>query len=255
MSTTETLGHKDTPGLWACRKLVQHLRQFGMVETALLIRKNIAECAFRYFNWRFDRKYHVDTSGLVYLSEVTCESSNKVHGVWYEPTPVKTLRCMFSPLPADLSDFTFVDFGSGKGRTLLYASNYNFRRIIGVEFAKELHEIAQRNLRTYRNKKQKCLDIRLVCQDAAGFPLPDGNCVLYFFHPFQAEVMSCVMDNIEQSFRRTPRRLIVLYYHPQIDSEIQKHPFLQKRDEWPMPLDPSAVPSPYRRRLALYEAV
>ena len=30
-------------------------------------------------------------------------------------------------------DFTFIDLGSGKGRTLLMASDYPFRRIVGVE--------------------------------------------------------------------------------------------------------------------------
>jgi 16S rRNA G966 N2-methylase RsmD len=245
---------KDPLGLWACRKLLRHLREFGFAETMHLFRQNIAAGARWYTNWRFDRKYHVDTSGLVYLSELTCESANKAHGVWYEPTPLKTLQCMFAPLPADLSDFTFVDYGSGKGRTLLYASNRNFRRIVGIEFAKELHAIAERNIESYRNRRQKCHDLQSICMDAAEFSLPQGNCVLYFFHPFRAEVMSRVLENIEQSFRRNPRRLILLYYHPQVDSEIRKYSFLEKREERPMPFDLSAVPSPYRRRLAVYEA-
>jgi SAM-dependent methyltransferase len=245
---------KDPWGFWACRKLARHVRERGVGETAQLIRKNIAAYARRYLNRRFDQKYHVDTAGLVQLSELTCESDNKAHGVWYEPTPIKTLKCMFAPLPADLSDFTFIDYGCGKGRTILYASNYNFRRIVGVEFAKELYDVAQRNIQSFRSKAQKCRDIGAVCMDAAQFPLPEGNCVLYFFHPFQAEVMARVLDNIEQSFRSRPRRLIVLYYHPQVNSEIQKHPFLQKREERTMPFDLSGEPCPYRRRLEVYEA-
>ena len=245
---------KDFFGFWIFRKLFRHIREFGIGETAGLIRKNLASAARRYINWRFDRKYQVDTSGVVFLSYLTCESGNKAHGVWYEPTPIKTLKHMFAPLPADLGNFTFVDYGSGKGRTLLYASNYNFRQIVGVEFTRELHQIAERNLQTFRNKKQKCRDIRSVCMDAAEFSLPQGDCVLYFFHPFQAEVMSRVLQNIESSFRANPRRIILLYYHPQVDSEIQKHPFLKKCDERPMPFDISGEPCPYRRRLAVYEA-
>jgi 16S rRNA G966 N2-methylase RsmD len=245
---------KDPLGFWAFGKLARHVREYGLGETTQLIRKNIAAGARRYLNWRFDRKFRVDTAGVVQLSELTCESENKVHGVWYEPTPIKSLKCMFAPLPADLSDFTFVDYGSGKGRTLLYASSYNFRRIVGVEFAKELHAVAERNVQTYRNKAQKCRDITSVCMDAAQFPLPEGNCVLYFFHPFREEVMARVLYNIEQTFLRQPRRLIVLYYHPQVNSEIQKHPFLRKREERPMPFDLSGEPCPYRRRLEVYEA-
>ncbi len=245
---------KDRWGLWAGRKLVRHIREFGVGETTRLIRKNIASYARHYLNRRFDRKFHVDTAGVVQLSELTCDSGNKMHGVWYEPTPLKTLKSMFAPLPADLGGFTFVDYGSGKGRTILYASNYNFKRIIGVEFARELHAVAERNIATYRSAAQKCRDIVSLCMDAAEFPLPESDCVLYFFHPFREEVMARVLDNIERSFQRNPRRIIVLYYHPQINSVIQKHSFLRKREERPMPFDLSGEPCPYRRRLEVYEA-
>jgi hypothetical protein len=43
-----------------------------------------------------------------------------------------------SVLPKDLSDFTFVDIGSGKGSILFYACRYDFRRVLGVEFAENL---------------------------------------------------------------------------------------------------------------------
>ena len=37
----------------------------------------------------------------------------------------------------------FVDFGCGKGRVLLLAAGFGFARITGVEFAKELCDIAK----------------------------------------------------------------------------------------------------------------
>ena len=50
--------------------------------------------------------------------------------------------------PADgLRQFTFVDIGSGKGRTLLMASQFPFRKIVGVELIAELHQRDQENLR------------------------------------------------------------------------------------------------------------
>jgi hypothetical protein len=50
-------------------------------------------------------------------------------------------------LPWRPEDFTVIDFGSGKGRALIVASECPFRRIIGVEFALELHRDAQQNIR------------------------------------------------------------------------------------------------------------
>jgi len=52
-----------------------------------------------------------------------------------------------------LRDFTFVDLGSGKGRVLLMASHYPFKRIIGVEFIPELHQVAQENIRKYTEQR------------------------------------------------------------------------------------------------------
>jgi SAM-dependent methyltransferase len=239
----------------AIRRVVESLRQLGPRETLGLIRKNLAYGARVYVNRRFDSRFHVDTAGVTQLASLTCTSNNKAHGVWYEPTPLRTLKCMFSMLPADLSEFTFIDFGSGKGRTLLYASHYNFRRIIGVEFAKELHEVATQNIGTYRSRKQRCKNIQSVCMDAVKFSLPEENSVLYFFHPFKEEVMREVLAHIEWSYRRRPRKLFILYYHPQLNDLVAHVPILQKRQERPVPFDLSAEPCIYRRRLELYETV
>jgi 16S rRNA G966 N2-methylase RsmD len=239
--------------MWAVRRVLTSTAKLGPRETASLIRKNLAEVARQFVNRRFDRKFHVDTSGVTQLADLTCESNNKQHGILYEPTPLRTLKCMFSMLPPDLHEFTFIDFGSGKGRTMLYASNYNFRRIVGVEFAKELHVVAQRNFTTYKSAAQKCHDIASICADATEFSLPEGNCVLYFFHPFREAVMRRVLDNIERSYQQNPRKLIVLYYHPRHNDVIQERTFLEKRAERPVPFDLSAEPCIYRRRLELYE--
>jgi predicted RNA methylase len=48
----------------------------------------------------------------------------------------------------DLHRFSFVDFGSGKGRVLLVASHYPFREVVGVEFSPELQKIAEGNIRS-----------------------------------------------------------------------------------------------------------
>jgi 16S rRNA G966 N2-methylase RsmD len=244
---------EDTFGLWAARKAFKHLREFGPRETADLIRKNVSALVRHYLNRRFDKRFHVDTSGVVQLSNLTCDSGNKEHGVWYEPTPIKTLKWIFSLLQSDVSNVTFIDFGSGKGRTILYASNYNFRRIIEVEFARELHDVAERNIRAYASRTQKCFAISSVCLDAVKFVLPEEECVLYFFHPFREEVMARVLDNIDESYRQKPRKVIILYYHPQVNDVIRRYPFLRKREIRTMPFDLSAEPCPYRRRLEIYE--
>ncbi len=50
--------------------------------------------------------------------------------------------------------------------------------------------------------------------DAVEYYLPEEPLVLYFFNPFRRPVMSQVIDNVAASFRKKPRRIVVLYFTP-----------------------------------------
>ncbi len=110
--------------------------------------------------------------------------------------------------PVDFRDFTFIDLGSGKGRTLLMASDYPFRRIIGVELLPSLHKIAQENLRLYKSKTQKCFALESICGDATDFPLPADPLVIFLFNPFPESGMRRVVANFwsRSLCARTPGR-------------------------------------------------
>jgi SAM-dependent methyltransferase len=114
-------------------------------------------------------------------------------------------------------DFTFIDLGSGKGRTLLMASDYPFRRIIGVELLPSLHEIAQENFRHYKNESQRCFALESICADATDFPLPEDPLVIFLFNPFPESGMRKVVANLEQSLRAHPRPVYVLYHNPLLE--------------------------------------
>jgi hypothetical protein len=235
-------------------KLLWHLKEHGPRHAVAVVWTNLAAYMRAYLNERWDRRFHVDTAGIVQLDGLTC-TGDKKSAVWYEPTPLRTLQQIPLFLPPDLNDFTFIDFGSGKGRTLLYASHLNFKGIIGVEFAQELHGIAERNIHTFRSREQRCFDIRTVCVDAAEFLIPEGNCVFYFFNPFRGDVMARVLGNLERSYREHPRVFIVLYYNPRAADVFEGVSFLRKCTEVPMPFDLTAETSQHRRSLIVYETV
>ena len=166
-----------------------------------------------YFDKGFDKKYNVDTCGAIHLHELTIkDDSNIKSGSIYDPAPAQTVRKLFSYLPTnDLNKYTLVDFGSGKGRVMLVAAEYRFRKIIGVEFANELHKVAVENIASYKSDRQKCFDIQSVCADAVNFKIPEDNCIFYFFAPFKKDVLSLVIENIKQSYQQSPRKMWILY--------------------------------------------
>lgn len=150
----------------------------------------------------------------------------------YQPTEPELFREMLDAL-RDLAgikfeEFTFLDLGSGKGRTLLMASEYPFRRIIGVELLPALHRIAQENLQAYRSASQKCFAIESVCADATTFSLPNEPLVVYLFNPFPEAALRRFLANLEQSRQRNPRPLHVLYHNPLLERVLAENAALEK---------------------------
>jgi len=159
----------------------------------------------------FDERYNVDTGGVIQLNKLRIPRSTWEYGAPYWAIEPAMFARLVGELAIPYQNFTFVDFGSGKGRALLLASEFPFKKVIGVEFSPELHEVAQRNVRSFRSERQQCREIELVCTDALEYPLPDEPGVYYFFNPFVKEIMEGVVARIEQSYRERPREIYVLY--------------------------------------------
>ena len=136
----------------------------------------------------------------------------------YQPTEPDLFREMMASLPIEFDEFTFVDIGSGKGRTLLMASEYPVRRIVGVELMAELHRAAEENIRLFHSAAQKCTQVEAVCMDACDFVFPETPLVLYLFNPLPEAGLRRVIRNLERSLEQSPRPVWIVYHNPAIDS-------------------------------------
>ena len=146
----------------------------------------------------------------------------------YQPTDPALFREMMASLPIEFDQFTFVDLGSGKGRALLMASEYPFRKIVGVELIAELHRAAEGNIREYGSPTQRCRQIESVLADAREFELPEGPLVLYLFNPLPERALSEVLHRLEKSLTGAPRPVWVVYHNPLLEGALDASGFLQK---------------------------
>jgi len=166
----------------------------------------------------FDTEHGVDTDGELggwtYLSDLEIESPNWIHGVNYTAVEPERFAAVMSGMALRHEDFVFVDFGSGKGRALLLASEFPFRRVIGLEFAPALHAIAQENIRKYRRSPGGCPVVEAVCADFLEADLPLGASVLFFFDPCSEALFSRVLDKLRRSLRDHPRAIHLAYVAP-----------------------------------------
>jgi SAM-dependent methyltransferase len=183
----------------------------------------------RYGDADYDWEHRVNTTSAA------LSWRNRLLGVFhspYQPTEASLFHEMLEALRqqscSDFHDFVFLDLGSGKGRTLLMASDYPFRRIVGVELLPALHQAAQENLSKYRGKSQLCFALESICADATEFSFPVEPTVLYLFNPFPESGLKKVIANLEQSVRAHPRAVYVLYHNPLLERVLSESAALQK---------------------------
>jgi hypothetical protein len=162
----------------------------------------------------FDRKYGVNTSGSMLLQDLTIAGNNLKECFWYEPMSPKVFRQIMHHLDINFSQFEFVDFGSGKGRVILLASGYGFKKIIGVEFAQELHRIASKNVVLWNRNTQNPSTIETICMDAIEFAIPNVPLVIFFYSPFKGIVMEHVVNNVLRSYSMNSRKIALIFYGP-----------------------------------------
>lgn len=168
----------------------------------------------RYGDVDYDWDFRVDTTSA------TVGWRERLLGALHSPyqaTEPALFHEMLSHLKIDFRDFTFIDLGSGKGRTLLMAADYPFRRIVGVELLSALNNIAQENIRRYKSDSQKCFAVESVCSDAREFVFPPEPVVLYLFNPLPEPGLEQVIANLERSLRENSRQVYVLYHNPLLE--------------------------------------
>ena len=125
-------------------------------------------------------------------------------------------------LDISFDDYVFVDFGSGKGRTLLLAAEAGFKRCEGVEFSAELNRVARSNLQAYRSGRFADKVI-IHDMDAAQYTVPDDEpCVIYLYNPFGGPVFSAVLERIIDSWKRRPRDMWIIYLNPKLASRVEQ---------------------------------
>jgi SAM-dependent methyltransferase len=172
----------------------------------------------------FDKKYGTDTAGIIPLWQLNVPIKNAELGVRYQPIPEDMFRSSIHRIEVDPASYVFIDLGCGKGRTLIVAAQLGFAQAIGVEFARELADVAEKNLRILN-----IANGTIIHGDAAEYDFPDSNFVLYMYNPFLADIMSKVIHRLEEFCTKHPqRRIFVIYHNPLFADVIDRAPFLQR---------------------------
>lgn len=177
----------------------------------------------------FDAEFGTDTGGMIYAEELRDGRGRKsVYNTAYYATPPSLFQQALARLEINFAEFTFIDLGAGKGRVILLASNFPFRQVIGIEFARDLATVANRNISEYHPASRVCRDVRCILGDASDFVFPPGPLVIFMWNPFVGSVFERVLSNLEDSLRREPREVYLLYLKPDCGQRLDASSELHK---------------------------
>jgi SAM-dependent methyltransferase len=141
----------------------------------------------------------------------------------YEPVNLLWWMRMFSAVPLDPTQTTFVDLGAGRGRALILAAKMGFRRVIGVELDERLASDAGNNISRWSRRGRGKLteqEVSVVRTDAASFTMPLGPLVVSLFNPFGAETLRRVLTSLSSQPRPLGDEVYIAYFNP-----VQQHVF------------------------------
>jgi SAM-dependent methyltransferase len=179
----------------------------------------------RYGDVDYDWEFRMDTTSAT----VTWRTRllGLLHSA-YQPIEPELFRDIIATLKIDFSQFTFLDIGSGKGRALLLAAEYPFRRVTGIELLPELNSVAEANISKVSPEQRTAREIRALCGDATEFIFPAEPLVVFLFHPLPEAGLKMLVGNLGASLRANPRPAYVIYVNPVLEEILGSSPTLAR---------------------------
>ncbi len=166
-----------------------------------------------YHEIRGEKKYKLNTMELDRLKTITVKGDNLDHASIYQACNYYILEKGFNYLKSIHENKNIIDFGSGKGRALAVAAHYGFQNITGIEFAKALCLIAEKNIRQSQQLFPST-KFNILCEDVVNYKIEKNQGVFFFFNPFDEVIMLKVVKNILASLKENERKIYIIYANP-----------------------------------------
>jgi SAM-dependent methyltransferase len=159
-----------------------------------------------------DSLYGIDTGGIINASALRTGAAADVHSFGYGASIPSVIRRAIEACP-DLDKASFIDMGCGKGLPLAVASEYPFRRIIGVELSPDLCAVARQNASRIAEAYPDRTPIEIAQGDITAFDLPSGYTIIYLYNPAYPPLISRLVPRLAEH-QANGNKVMVIYYNP-----------------------------------------
>lgn len=131
----------------------------------------------------------------------------------YEAVNYYMLEKLLSTFRKLSPETSIIDLGCGKGRVMVVAAHYGFKRLIGIDFAKELCEEAGLNMERTKGVFND-IEWKITYGNVLDYPIQANDAVFFMFNPFAEETVKKFLDKLEISRNQNPRKIWFLYASP-----------------------------------------
>ena len=159
---------------------------------------------------RFDKRYDVRTRGCKKYEDIV--AGDLADGREYEPSNIYSIKKALKLIPEQSKRGAFVDFGCGMGKTLIMASLYGFKKVVGVEYSKELCGVCRENIARFTSRYGSDTEFIVCNEDATSYTIPEEATVFFFFNPFGSDTARKVLNNIySHAHRVKPKYVFIIF--------------------------------------------
>ena len=144
-----------------------------------------------FSNFIYDLINGVETRKMV-LGNINPDSNHNDYTTSHTKTVIKSLNFVEDTL-LNLEPYDFIDIGCGKGKTLLLAENYPFKKIIGYEINNEIFDVLIKNINTKKSNRFVLHNSDLNFEDI------NDHSVLYFYNTFQEPLTAKFFKYLEDA--------------------------------------------------------
>jgi SAM-dependent methyltransferase len=187
--------------LWRLKPVLEHVP---------LIRRVYDGWARRH---PFDLLHGIDTSGTSPAMDNAPNAAMAALMCLYAGSQPSIVRAGLAALP-EPDHYAFVDIGCGKGRPLVVASEFPFRKLIGVEISSRLADVARANAAVIARRYPSRTAIEVQIGDATRVLPPTDNVVYFMYHPFGRPLVGALVETIASQLGHALRHAFIVYYNP-----------------------------------------
>ncbi len=197
------------------RRLHRSFQKRGLLATLIQATKSVPKLISssgsqnRPSEW--DRQHGVETDIIVEAADLQIRSRSSLTANRYQASSVSAVMDAIQKLPISHRDYTFIDYGCGKGRVILLAAGFPFKRVIGIELSPLVASIARDNLTRYSGPLVST-SIEVIEDDVLTYTPPSAPIVCFFYNPFEQTILDKVLGRLYDAFIRNGHSTFIVFY-------------------------------------------